>query len=64
MKKVFLFIYLIVACVCYAEEITPFKFTHSIPYYEIPASSRFMVNRVEANAPDVIGYFSVPKSDH
>lgn len=63
LRKILLFIYLISAYVCYAEEITPFKFTHSIPYYEIPSSSRFKVSRLEANVPDVIGYFSVPKSN-
>lgn len=63
LKTVFIFIHLIIAYVCSAEEITPYKFTDSMPYYEIPASSRFAVNRPEKEAPDVIGYFSAPKSD-
>lgn len=63
MKTVFLFINLIIACACYAEEITPYKFTDSLPYYEVPASSQFAVNRSEIAAPDVICYFSAPKSD-
>ena len=63
MKTVFLFIHLIITFACYAEEITPYKFTDSMPYYEIPTSSRFAVNRSEVAAPDVISYFSAPKSD-
>lgn len=63
LKALFLFIHLITSYGCYAEEITPYKFTDSLPYYEIPASSRFAVNRPEVGAPDVIGYFSAPKSD-
>lgn len=32
MKIVFLFIHLIIAYACYGEEITPYKFTDSLPY--------------------------------
>lgn len=63
MKTISLFFYLFIASTCSSEEITPFKFTDSLPSYEIPASSQFTVNRLEAAAPDVIGYFSAPKSD-
>jgi pimeloyl-ACP methyl ester carboxylesterase len=48
----------------YATEITPYKYADTMPCYEIPASSQFMVNRSEVAAPDVISYFSPPKSDH
>lgn len=58
MKTVFLFIHLIIIGACYAEEITPYKFIDSLPYYEIPASSRFTVNRSEAGSPNVISYHS------
>ncbi len=49
LKTVFLFIHLIITCACYAEEITPYKFTDSLPYYEVPVSSRFAVNRSEVS---------------
>jgi pimeloyl-ACP methyl ester carboxylesterase len=63
LKITFFFIHLIIACICSAEEITPYKFTDSMPYYEIPASSRFAVNSSEAGAPNIISYFSAPKAD-
>ncbi len=63
MKSVFLFLYLIMASGCYAEDITPYKFMDCMPYYEIPASSQFTVNRHDLTAPDIICYFSSPKSN-
>jgi len=63
MKIIYLFINLMVAYACYAEEITPYKFTDSLPSYEIPTSSRFIVQSTDVNAAEVIYYFSSPKSD-
>jgi pimeloyl-ACP methyl ester carboxylesterase len=63
LKTLFLFFHLLIVPVCYAEEITPYKYIDRIPDYEIPASSRFMVNRSKVAEPDVICYFSAPKSE-
>lgn len=56
-------ILMLTACMCYAEEITPYKFTDSIPFYDIPVSSRFMTKSLDVISPAVIYYFSAPKSD-
>jgi pimeloyl-ACP methyl ester carboxylesterase len=50
------------------NEITPHKFTDEEresggPVYEIPASSRFTTKRLTLNSPDIIYYFSRPKTD-
>ncbi len=63
MMKIIIVHLMLAACVCYAEEITPYKFTDSVPSYDIPASSRFVVRSPEESSPDVIYYFSAPKSD-
>jgi len=63
MKTLFLFISLMIASTCYAEEITPYKFTDSLPSYEIPASCRFTVKPPDAMTPDVVYYFTPPKSE-
>lgn len=57
------FLSLITAFSCYANEITPYKFTDSFPHYEIPPSSRFLAKSSCETAPDVIFYFSHPKSE-
>ncbi|GAO97675.1 alpha/beta hydrolase family protein [Caedimonas varicaedens] len=49
-----------------SEEITPYKFPHkggpkSAPHYDIPPSSRFTVRRLEADAPDIVYYFTKAK---
>lgn len=62
MKKLFILIHIIVTSACFAEGITPFKFTDSFPDYQIPESSRFTTPYPEH--PEVIYYFSAPDSDH
>lgn len=49
-----------------SEEITPYKFTNYEEIlkssYIIPAHTRFTVQRKEANAPDIVYYFSRPNN--
>lgn len=47
------------------EEITPYKYTDQdkeMTSYNIPTSSRFTTKRSDKNAPDIVYYFSKPKS--
>ena len=48
-----------------SQNITPYKFTDSahLPSYNIPASSRFTINRFEAKAPKIVYYLSRPVAD-
>ncbi len=61
--KVIMINLMLAASSCCAEEITPYKFTDSVPSYDIPASSRFVATCPEAISLDVIYYFSAPKAD-
>ncbi|MGL4348451.1 MAG: alpha/beta hydrolase family protein [Chlamydiales bacterium] len=63
MKILLIFINLMFVYKSYTEEITPYKYTDSIPLYNVPASSRFMVKRADPTAPDIIYYFTKPKSN-
>ncbi len=48
------------------DEITPYKFTDrdNIPFYKIPAASRFIAKRPGANKPSIIYYLTKPKNSH
>ena len=46
------------------EEITPYKFEDELPTYEIPASSRFMVDRSGEPDNDIVFYRSLPESNN
>lgn len=51
---------LIILNPCSAEEISPYKFTDCLPFYEIPVSSRYVIHPTDEA--DVIYYFTPPKA--
>lgn len=63
MKIFVIFINLMVIYTSNAEDITPYKYTDNIPFYNIPSSSRFIVKRSDISMSDIIYYFTKPKSD-
>lgn len=63
LRILILFINLVIAYTSYAEDITAYKYTDSMPLYNIPTSSRFLIKRSDITAPDIIYYFTKPKSD-
>ena len=63
MKIIIPVINLMLAAVCasFAEEITPYKFTDSMPSYDIPVPARFTAKSLDVTTPDVIYYLSPSK---
>jgi len=47
-----------ISAIC--EEITPYKFTETLPEYEIPKSSRFTTKRQKPGAPEIVYYLTKP----
>ena len=43
------------------EKISPYKYTDELPKYDIPASSRFTVDRHTPQSPEIIYYLTRPK---
>ncbi len=74
MKKTLLLIPLVLMAAVFSrsiiavenDEITPYKFTDrdNIPFYNIPAASRFITKRPGANKPNIVYYLTKPKKNH